>query len=44
MFTQVNNEDPKKIDKMVERTYEHISKNFNRSDIINKYREIVRLC
>ena len=43
MFTQVNNEDPKKIDAMVERTYKHISKNFNRSDIVNKYREIVRL-
>lgn len=26
MFTQVNNEDPKKIDRMIERTYEHISK------------------
>ena len=27
---------------MVERTFKHISENFNRSDIIDKYKEIAR--
>ena len=41
-FTQINNQNPRNIDMMVERTYKHISENFNRSDIIDKYKEIVR--
>ena len=42
-FTQINNQNPKNIDMMVERTYKHVSENFNRTDIIDKYKEIARL-
>ena len=41
-FTQINNKNPQNIDMMVERTFKHISENFNRSDIIDKYKEIAR--
>lgn len=42
-FSQMNTQHPENIDNMVEKTYEHVAKNFNRAYIIEKYREIVRL-